>query len=56
MKNSLQVSLGTGFGTLVAMLPRLSAGDFLKTILLAALGATVSFLVTLALQRLFRKR
>lgn len=56
MKDNLQVNLCTGFGTLVAMAPQLDASDILKTVLLAVIGAVVSFLVTLLMQRLFKKK
>ncbi len=48
--------IGTGSGTLLGLLPQLDAGDLLKTVVLAALGAVVSFAVTLLLQRFVRKK
>ncbi|MEH6306170.1 hypothetical protein RYH73_10985 [Olivibacter sp. CPCC 100613] len=47
---------GTLFGTLLSALPHLGADELLKTTILAALGATVSFLVSLLLRWLNRRR
>lgn len=47
---------GTAGGTLLGTLAQLTVHDVAKTALLAAVGATVSFLVTLLLQRLLRKK
>lgn len=50
-----ELSIGTAGGTLLSTLPLISASEILRTILLAALGATISFLVTLLLQKIRRK-
>ena len=47
---------GTVSGTLLVILSSIRINDLLETIVLAATGAVVSFLVTLVLRRLFRKR
>lgn len=49
---------GTAGGVLVIILANISSGDLLRTAVLAAFGAIVSFLVSLVLKRLlqwFRK-
>ena len=51
MDTNLQLCIGTGSGTLLSVLGSLSLGDALATVILAALGAAVSFIVTLLLQR-----
>ena len=51
MDTSMQLRIGTGSGTLLSVLGSLSLGDALATVILAALGAAVSFIVTLLLQR-----
>ena len=51
MDTNLQLRIGTGSGTLLSVLGSLSLGDAVATIILAALGAAVSFIVTLLLQR-----
>lgn len=48
--------IGTGGGTLLGLVCQLGVHDMLKTAILAALGALVSFLVTLLLQRFSQKR
>ena len=45
---------GTAGGTLIIVLANLHASDLLKTILLAAVGAVVSFSVSLLLRMLVR--
>ena len=51
-----QLGVGTGGGTLLSVLAQLGMHDVLKTIVLAAIGAVVSFAVTLVLQRWGRRR
>ena len=57
MKSSnLQLGIGTGGGMLLSALGFIGMHDVLKTALLAAIGAVVSFVVTLLLQRCRRHR
>lgn len=56
MKASQQVGIGTTGGTLLSIVGQLGAHDMLRTALLAAIGAVVSFVVTWLLQRLWRRR
>ena len=56
MRAGLQLSIGTGSGALLSFVTQLGVHDLLKTIILAALGAVVSFFVTLVLQYWRRKR
>lgn len=51
--NSTQ--LGTAGGTLLSLFPQLASDDIFRTILLAAVGAVVSFTVSVLL-KLFLKR
>jgi len=53
--NSAQLSIGTGGGTLLSVVAQLGMHDVVRTAILAAIGAVVSFLVTFLLQRLKRK-
>jgi hypothetical protein len=57
MEKSMKAELryGTAGGTLLSALPLLGQ-DVCETILLAAIGATISFLVTKLLQKWFKKR
>lgn len=50
-----ELSLGTASGTLLSTLPFIQLTELLRTVLLAALGAMVSFLVTLLLQKIRKK-
>ena len=52
---TIQTKLGTACGTLCSML-FLPWTDILKTVVLSGTGAAVSFLISLLLQHLFRKR
>jgi hypothetical protein len=47
--------MGTAGGTFLSVLPNLHSEDVLKTIILATLGAIVSFTISLALKILIRK-
>lgn len=46
----------TAFGTLLSIIPGIRLGDIVQSVVLAAIGASVSFLVTLAWKYLLRKR
>ena len=50
MENTISLRTGTAAGTLLSILPNLFSEDILKTIVLAAIGATVSFTVSLLLK------
>ena len=50
MEANISLRTGTAVGTLLSILPNLFSDDVLKTIILAALGATVSFTVSLLLK------
>jgi len=47
--------MGTAGGTFLSVLPNLHSEDVLKTILLAALGAIVSFVISMLLKYLIKK-
>ena len=51
-----QLGFGTGGGTLLSVLAQLGMHDVVKTAVLAAIGAVVSFAVSWALQHLARRR
>ncbi|MBK1440731.1 hypothetical protein JHJ32_12090 [Parapedobacter sp. ISTM3] len=48
--------LGTAAGTLLSALPHIGTDELLKTAILAAVGATASFVMSLVLHRLRRSR
>lgn len=47
--------VGTAGGTLLTILVNINSADLLKTVILAALGALVSFSVTLLLKLLIKR-
>ena len=47
---------GTAGGTLLTLLLQVSSTELLKTMVMAATGAAVSFLVSFALQKMMSKR
>lgn len=55
IKINQQLGMGTGSGTLLSVLAQLGMHDMVKTAMLAAIGAVVSFTVSLLLQQLKRK-
>jgi hypothetical protein len=46
---------GTAGGTFLSILPNLSSEDVFKTVILAAIGAIVSFLLSLVLKLFIKK-
>ena len=48
--NTLSLKIGTAGGTLLSMAPNIASVDILRTIILAIIGAIVSFFVTLLLK------
>lgn len=53
--SNLRLSIGTGGGTLLSIIGVIGAQDMLKTVVLAAIGAVVSFAVSWVLQRIVKK-
>ncbi|GGG89641.1 hypothetical protein GCM10007415_24820 [Parapedobacter pyrenivorans] len=56
MRIDHRLGIGTGGGTLLSIVGQLGLHDVLKTAVLAAFGAVVSFAVSYLLQRLGRRR
>lgn len=52
----IKLCAGTIGGTLFSVFPWMGSHELVRTIVLAAVGATVSFFVSLLLQRLTRRR
>ena len=48
----MEVRIGTAGGTLLSTIAQLNAGDLFKTVVLAAVGAVVSYGVTLLLKKM----
>ncbi len=56
MDNSLTLKAGTFGGVALSVLPNITSADVFKTIVLAFVGAVVSFGVTVFLKRLTSKK
>ncbi|MEO0046562.1 MAG: hypothetical protein RL705_1753 [Bacteroidota bacterium] len=47
--------IGTAGGTLLSVAPNIYSADIVKTVLLASIGAIVSFTISLILKRILKK-
>jgi len=56
MEANISLRTGTAAGTFLSILPNLFSEDVLKTIILAALGASVSFTVSLLLKWIIKSK
>ncbi|PKB18063.1 hypothetical protein [Flavobacterium sp. 5] len=56
MQSNNSPLVGTASGTFLSVLPNLHSEDVLKTIVLAALGAIVSFSISILLKKLIRNK
>ena len=54
MDNSSSLWTGTAAGTFLSILPNLTSDDIIKTMILATVGAIVSFIVSIIIKR-FKK-
>jgi hypothetical protein len=48
--------MGTAVGTFLSIVPNLSSDDIAKTVILATVGAVVSFTISLLLKSINKKR
>ena len=55
MQHSDSTVIGTAGGTFLSVLPNLHSEDVLKTVILASVGAVVSFSISLALKFYIKK-
>ncbi len=55
MENNIGTKAGTVGGTLLTIFYNIRSTDILKTIVLATIGAVVSFIVSLILKKLFKQ-
>jgi hypothetical protein len=55
MQTSNPTLIGTAGGTFLSMLPNLHSEDVLRTVLLAAIGAIVSFVLSMVLKFIVKK-
>lgn len=56
MRTDFSLRIGTASGTLLSVAPNLLSADIARTIILAAVGATVSFIVSYVLNLIFRRK
>ena len=54
--STLSIKMGTIGGTLLSMVPNIDSVDIYRTVILAVLGAAVSFFVTLVLKWLTKSK
>jgi len=54
METNVTLRIGTASGTLLSIAPNIFSEDIAKTIILAVVGATVSFMVSLLLKWLIK--
>ncbi|WP_185963431.1 hypothetical protein [Flavobacterium gawalongense] len=50
METNISLRIGTASGTLLSVVPNILSEDILKTTILAVVGATVSYMVSLFLK------
>ena len=55
MTSSNPTLIGTAGGTFLSMVPNLHSEDVLRTVLLAAIGAVVSFVLSMVLKFIVKK-
>lgn len=55
MQSSNSPLVGTASGTFLSVLPNLNSEDFIRTVILAIIGAVVSYGISILLKKLFRK-
>ena len=56
MKTDIQLKVGTASGTLLSISPGIFTQDIVKTIILAIIGATVSFSVSYFLKKITKSK
>ena len=56
MESNNSLHVGTASGTLLSIIPTIASEDVLRTIVLAIIGAIVSFAVSLALKWLTKSK
>lgn len=56
MRHNVSLSMGTASGTVLSVIPNIMSADILRTVILAFVGAIVSFTVSLILKKLFKPK
>lgn len=55
MQTNNHTLMGTAGGTFLSVIPNIQSADVLKTVVLAAVGAVVSFTISLVLKNIIKK-
>jgi uncharacterized membrane protein len=56
MNTNIQLKIGTASGTLLSISPGIFTQDIVKTIILAVVGATISFIISLLLKKITKSK
>jgi len=56
MNTNIQLKISTASGTLLSISPIIFTQDIVKTIILAIVGATVSFMVSIFLKKITKRK
>ncbi len=56
MHTNLSIRVGTAGGTFLSIVPNIHSADVMRTVLLAAVGAVVSFTISWLLKLILKKR
>ena len=56
MHTNLSIKVGTAGGTFLSIVPNIHSADVMRTVLLAAIGAVVSFTISWLLKWILKKR
>ena len=55
MTSNSHTLMGTAGGTFLSIIPNIQSADVLRTVVLATLGAIVSFIISLVLKSIIKK-
>ena len=55
MTSNSHTIMGTAGGTFLSIIPNIQSADVLKTVVLATVGAVVSFIISLVLKSIIKK-
>ncbi len=55
MSTNSHTLIGTAGGTFLSVVPNIQSADIVKTVVLASIGATVSFTISLVLKGIIKK-
>jgi uncharacterized membrane protein len=56
MNTNIQLKIGTASGTLLSISPGIFTQDIVKTIILAVVGATINFIISLLLKKITKSK